>query len=70
MQLLETDVIPTGTCLFSREEVLMWERKRLATWGIPNYELHEPSGSIIFPASSALYHCLDDTTKVRNTAHP
>lgn len=44
---------------FSREEQLMLERKRLATWGITSYELHEESGKLVFPASSTLYQCID-----------
>lgn len=45
---------------FSREEQLMLERKRLATWGITSYELHEDSGKLVFPASSTLFHCTDN----------
>ncbi|XP_068086036.1 dipeptidyl peptidase 9 [Anabrus simplex] len=44
---------------FSREEQLLWERKRLATWGITSYELHQESGKLIFPACSSLFQCLD-----------
>lgn len=44
----------------SREEQLMLERKRLATWGITSYELHEDSGKLVFPASSTLFHCTDN----------
>lgn len=47
------------TSKFSREEQLMLERKRLATWGITSYELHEESGKLVFPASSTLFHCTD-----------
>lgn len=47
------------TSKFSREEQLMLERKRLATWGITSYELHEDSGKLVFPASSTLFHCTD-----------
>ncbi|XP_017770979.1 PREDICTED: dipeptidyl peptidase 9 [Nicrophorus vespilloides] len=45
---------------FSREEQLLWERKRLATWGINSYEIHPESGKIVFPASSSLFQCVDN----------
>ncbi|CAH1131561.1 unnamed protein product [Ceutorhynchus assimilis] len=44
----------------SREEQLQWERKRLATWGINSYEMHEDSGKIVFPAASSLFQCVDN----------
>ncbi|KAF7284247.1 hypothetical protein GWI33_022397 [Rhynchophorus ferrugineus] len=44
---------------YSREEQLLWERKRLTTWGINSYEIHENSGKIVFPASSSLFQCVD-----------
>lgn len=44
---------------FSREELLLWERKRLATWGITSYELHSESGKLVFPAASSLFQCTD-----------
>lgn len=44
---------------FSREELLLWERKRLATWGITSYELHSDSGKLVFPAASSLFQCTD-----------
>ncbi|XP_063979014.1 dipeptidyl peptidase 9 [Diachasmimorpha longicaudata] len=43
----------------SREEQLLWERKRLTTWGITSYELHQDSGELVFPAASSLYQCVD-----------
>lgn len=43
----------------SREEQLLWERKRLATWGLTSYELHVESGRIVFPVASRLYQCTD-----------
>ncbi|XP_063221671.1 dipeptidyl peptidase 9 [Bacillus rossius redtenbacheri] len=49
----------TGAGRFSREEQLLWERKRLATWGITSYELHHGSGKLVFPAASSLFQCLD-----------
>lgn len=45
---------------FSREEQLLWERKRLATWGINSYEIHCDSGKIVFPAASSLFQCIDN----------
>uniref|UniRef100_A0A0A9VTT3 Dipeptidyl peptidase 8 n=1 Tax=Lygus hesperus TaxID=30085 RepID=A0A0A9VTT3_LYGHE len=50
---------PTATSRSSREELLLLERKRLTTWGITSYELHPPSGKIVFPAAGALYQCND-----------
>nr|CAD7449927.1 unnamed protein product [Timema bartmani] len=49
----------SGAGRFSREEQLLWERKRLATWGITSYELHRESGKLVFPAASSLFQCLD-----------
>ncbi|KAG5343681.1 DPP9 peptidase, partial [Acromyrmex charruanus] len=43
----------------SKEEQLLWERKRLATWGITSYEIHAESGKLVFPAASSLYQCVD-----------
>ncbi|XP_068156351.1 dipeptidyl peptidase 9 [Drosophila tropicalis] len=44
---------------YAREFQLLQERKRLATWGITSYELHKPSGKLIFPCLNDLYQCLD-----------
>lgn len=52
----------------SREEQLLWERKRLTTWGINSYEMHSESGKIIFPASSSLFQCVDNGNMVRPLA--
>lgn len=49
----------SSTNKFSREEQLLWERKRLTTWGINTYEIHSDSGKIIFPAASSLFQCID-----------
>ncbi|KAF4531434.1 hypothetical protein B566_EDAN004202 [Ephemera danica] len=43
----------------SREEQLLWERKRLATWGLTSFELHAESGRLVFPVASRLYQCVD-----------
>lgn len=61
---------------FSKEEQLLWERKRLTTWGIHMYEMHPESGKIVFPDSSSLYQCIANgfinpplfPTKLRMTA--
>uniref|UniRef100_A0A1B0AJ65 Dipeptidyl peptidase 9 n=1 Tax=Glossina pallidipes TaxID=7398 RepID=A0A1B0AJ65_GLOPL len=45
--------------VWSREFQLLQERKRLSTWGITSYELHKPSGKIVFPCFNDLYQCLD-----------
>ncbi|XP_063868787.1 dipeptidyl peptidase 8-like isoform X3 [Scylla paramamosain] len=42
----------------SREELLLSERRRISTWGITNYELHPPSGTLVFPASSTIFQCV------------
>lgn len=55
--ILESNFPSANKC--SREEQLLWERRRLATWGINSYELHEQSGKIVFPASGALFQCVD-----------
>ncbi|KAJ1525894.1 hypothetical protein ONE63_009085 [Megalurothrips usitatus] len=59
--LLETSFSPiTSASKLSREELLMWERKRQSpSWGITSYELHTNTGKLIFPAASNLYQCLD-----------
>ncbi|XP_030374794.1 dipeptidyl peptidase 9 isoform X2 [Scaptodrosophila lebanonensis] len=44
---------------YAREFQLLQERKRLPTWGITSYELHKPSGKIVFPCFNDLYQCLD-----------
>ncbi|XP_075146421.1 dipeptidyl peptidase 9 [Haematobia irritans] len=48
-----------GINVWSREFQLLQERKRLSTWGITSYELHKPSGKIVFPCFNDLYQCLD-----------
>ncbi|XP_053623056.1 dipeptidyl peptidase 9-like [Plodia interpunctella] len=39
---------------WSREEQLLWERQRVAAWGIASYELH-PAGRVLFPCASSLF---------------
>lgn len=45
---------------FSREEQLIYERKRLSSWGIHSYEIHSESGKIVFPAAGSLFQCIDN----------
>ncbi|XP_041968195.1 dipeptidyl peptidase 9 isoform X2 [Aricia agestis] len=40
---------------WSREEQLLWERQRVAAWGIASYELHPTSGRVLFPCASSLF---------------
>lgn len=46
----------------SKEERLMWERKKVSSWGITCYNIHLPTGRIIFPAGGSLYYCVDNAT--------
>lgn len=48
-----------NACPYVKELQLLLERKRLPTWGITSYELHKPSGKIVFPCLNDLYQCLD-----------
>lgn len=43
----------------SKEELLMWERKKVSSWGITSYDIHLESGRILFPAGGSLYYCMD-----------
>ncbi|XP_050359391.1 dipeptidyl peptidase 9 isoform X1 [Nymphalis io] len=40
---------------WSREEQLLWERQRVAGWGIASYELHPKTGRVLFPCASSLF---------------
>lgn len=40
---------------WSREEQLLWERQRVAAWGIASYELHQRTGRVLFPCASSLF---------------
>lgn len=58
--LLEPSFPATTQNKLSREELLMWERKRQSpSWGITSYELHPNTGKLIFPAASNLFQCVD-----------
>uniref|UniRef100_A0A4W3K608 dipeptidyl-peptidase IV n=1 Tax=Callorhinchus milii TaxID=7868 RepID=A0A4W3K608_CALMI len=45
--------------MYSREEELLRERKRLGTFGITSYDYHRESGLFLFQASNSLFHCRD-----------
>lgn len=68
-QLLESNFPAiSSSSKLSREELLMWERKRQApSWGISSYELHADTGKLIFPAASNLFQCVDTGFSVSNT---
>lgn len=51
---------------YAREFQLLQERKRLSTWGITCYELHKPSGKLVFACFNDLYQCLDTGYNVRD----
>jgi len=40
----------------SKEEQLLSERKRCSVWGITHYQLHRPSGLLVFPAASNIFY--------------
>ena len=43
----------------SKEEQLLWERKKCASWGMTSYDLDPVSGRILFPAGGSLFFCSD-----------
>ncbi|XP_075467504.1 dipeptidyl peptidase 9 [Ascaphus truei] len=45
--------------VYSREEELLRERKRLGVFGITSYDFHSETGLFLFPASNSLYYCSD-----------
>ncbi|XP_025961740.1 dipeptidyl peptidase 9 isoform X2 [Dromaius novaehollandiae] len=45
--------------MYSREEELLRERKRLGVFGITSYDFHSESGLFLFQASNSLFHCRD-----------
>lgn len=45
--------------VYSREEELLRERKRLGVFGITSYDFHSESGLFLFQASNSLFHCWD-----------
>ena len=44
---------------FSKEELLLRERKRVGSFGITSYDYHEASGKFVFPACNGLYMSCD-----------
>uniref|UniRef100_A0A8C0HJE7 dipeptidyl-peptidase IV n=1 Tax=Chelonoidis abingdonii TaxID=106734 RepID=A0A8C0HJE7_CHEAB len=45
--------------MYSREEELLRERKRIGTVGIASYDYHRESGTFLFQAGSGIYHVKD-----------
>lgn len=45
--------------MYSREEELLRERKRIGTVGIACYDYHRESGTFLFQAGSGIYHVKD-----------
>lgn len=45
--------------MYSREEELLRERKRIGTIGIASYDYHRESGTFLFQAGSGIYHVRD-----------
>uniref|UniRef100_A0A8B9KE01 dipeptidyl-peptidase IV n=1 Tax=Astyanax mexicanus TaxID=7994 RepID=A0A8B9KE01_ASTMX len=45
--------------VYSREEELLRERKRLGVFGITSYDYHAQSGLFLFQASNSLFYCHD-----------
>ncbi|XP_045156026.1 dipeptidyl peptidase 9 isoform X3 [Echinops telfairi] len=45
--------------VYSREEELLRERKRLGVFGITSYDFHSESGLFLFQACNSLFHCRD-----------
>lgn len=45
--------------MYSREEELLRERKRIGTVGIASYDYHQGSGTFLFQAGSGIYHIRD-----------
>ncbi|XP_060115945.1 dipeptidyl peptidase 8 [Heteronotia binoei] len=45
--------------MYSREEELLRERKRIGTVGIASYDYHQESGTFLFQAGSGIYHVKD-----------
>ncbi|CAH0730359.1 unnamed protein product, partial [Brenthis ino] len=54
--LIESNVaLGVSSGKWSREEQLLWERQRVAGWGIASYELHPKTGRVLFPCASSLF---------------
>ncbi|XP_022818946.1 dipeptidyl peptidase 9 isoform X3 [Spodoptera litura] len=62
--LIESNVaLGVSSGKWSREEQLLWERQRVAAWGIASYELHQTSGKIMFPCASSLFVADEGSTQ-------
>uniref|UniRef100_A0A672HAW0 dipeptidyl-peptidase IV n=1 Tax=Salarias fasciatus TaxID=181472 RepID=A0A672HAW0_SALFA len=55
--------------VFSLEEELLRERKRMGVFGITSYDHHRGSGLFLFQANSSLYYCRDGASN-RFTTSP
>ncbi|KAM3957651.1 dipeptidyl peptidase 9 isoform 1-T1 [Aphomia sociella] len=53
--LIESVALGVSSGKWSREEQLLWERQRVAAWGIASYELHARTGRVLFPCASSLF---------------
>ena len=53
------DSFQPTTCLLSREEQLMRERKRVGVYGITSYDVVPDVGKFVFTASSGIFVCTD-----------
>uniref|UniRef100_A0A6I8QND6 dipeptidyl-peptidase IV n=1 Tax=Xenopus tropicalis TaxID=8364 RepID=A0A6I8QND6_XENTR len=58
-QLLENFQATPHHGVYSREEELLRERKRLGGFGITSYDFHSETGLFLFPANNSLYYCRD-----------
>ncbi|KAG8191818.1 hypothetical protein JTE90_022810 [Oedothorax gibbosus] len=56
--------------LFSREEQLQWERKRMGIWGITSFDFQPSVGRFVFPASGAVFYCDDDYSQYPRVVPP
>ncbi|XP_053559141.1 dipeptidyl peptidase 9 isoform X2 [Bombina bombina] len=58
-QLLEHFQATPHHGVYSREEELLRERKRLGGFGITSYDFHSETGLFLFPGGNSLYYCRD-----------
>ncbi|XP_040570209.1 dipeptidyl peptidase 9 [Lepeophtheirus salmonis] len=54
-----SQTLPSCTGKLSKEELLLSETKRCATWGINSFQMDSKSGKIIFPSCGSLFGCVD-----------
>ncbi|KAG8454462.1 hypothetical protein GDO86_000908 [Hymenochirus boettgeri] len=62
-QLLENFQATPHHGVYTREEELLRERKRLGGFGITSYDFHSETGLFLFPANNSLYYCKDRGSK-------